>query len=126
MRSRPTRLAVAAVLWPLLAPAPAAHAQGAGLPFGIPAELLRPISFSWGGPLDGAAKALADRIGYGFASGDALGAPVPAGLPPIEGSLNVVNTSAAEGAQLLGSQARGRAVVVVNPETRRIEVYRYG
>lgn len=126
MRSRRTLLAAATMLCPFLAPAPAVHAQGAGLPFGIPAELLRPISFSWTGSLDGAAKALADRIGYGFASGDALGAPVPAGLPSIEVSINVVNTPAADVAQLLGNFVRGRAVVVVNPETRKIEVYRHG
>lgn len=114
------------MLWPLMGPIPSGHAQNAGTPFMIPAELLRPISFSWNGSLDGAAKALADRIGYGFASSDALGAPVRAGLPAIEVSIKVVNTSAAEMAQLLGSQARGRAVVVVNPETRRIEVYRHG
>ena len=30
----------------------------------IPAELRRPVTWSWSGPLDAGAKVLADRIGY--------------------------------------------------------------
>ncbi len=125
MRSHRILLAAAVLGCLSVLPVPG-FTQPPGAPFALPPELLRPIAFAWTGTLDEAAKALADRIGYGFGSGDALGAPVPAGKASIEVSINVANTTAAEVAQLLSEQARGRAVLVVNPATRRIEVYRYG
>lgn len=125
MRERRALLA-AALLGGMCGSAPPVRAQAPGGPFALPPELVRPIAFAWTGTLDDAAEALAGRIGWGFATGDALGDPVPPGKPPIEVSVPPVTATAAEVARLLGEQARGRAVVVVNPATRRIEVYRYG
>lgn len=107
----------------MLASASAGHAQTGNSPFPVPAELLGPVTFAWTGPLDDAARDLAGRVGYGFASVGMLGGPLPAGAERIEVSVNLVNTSVVDVAQRLGDQSGGRAVVVIDPERREVRVH---
>lgn len=107
----------------VMAPVGPGRAQTGDSPFPVPAELLRPVTFAWTGSLDNAARDLAGRIGYGFASLGIQGGPLPAGTEPVEVSVNLVNTSVADVVQRLGQQARGRAVVLIDPDRREVRVY---
>ncbi len=99
------------------------RAQSGGSPFPVPAELLRPVTFAWSGSLDDAARNLAGRIGYSFASVGMLGGPIPAGTERIEVLVSLVNTSVMDVVQRLGSQSGGRAVVLIDPERRELRVH---
>ncbi len=64
------------------------RARAAAVPVALPPELLRRISFSYSGTLDGAAEALASRIGYGCIP---LDAPPSPGTWPVGVSIEATN-----------------------------------
>lgn len=86
----------------------------------VPAELQRPVSAAMAGTLDGAAQALAERVGYRFASNATPSTmPVPVTLPGQP--LPVIDLF-----RTLGAQAGQRADVVVNADHRQVEVRYHG
>lgn len=89
-----------------LAPAPAV----------IPAELRRPESFVWSGPIDAGAKALADRIGY------RLVVFAPAQPIPVLVSVNMRDVPIIELFEALGTSAGRQATVIVDPDHRQVQV----
>ena len=82
----------------------------------IPAELQRPESFAWSGPIDVGAKTLADRIGYQVV----VSKPNPAA--PVVVSVNMTNVRILDLFEALGTSAGTQATVVVNPDHRQIQV----
>ena len=86
----------------------------------VPAELQRPMVAPPAGSLDEAARMLARRVGYRFASNAAPGAaPVPVVLPGQP-------TPLIDLFRALGDQAGQRAEVVVNADQRQVEVRHRG
>jgi len=86
----------------------------------VPAELQRPVTAALTGSLDGAAQALAERVGYQFASNaTASTVPVPVALPGQAMPL-------IDAFRSLGAQAGQRADVVVNADRRQVEVRYHG
>ena len=86
----------------------------------VPAELQRPVVAQAASSLDEAARMLARRVGYRFASNAALGAaPVPVVLPGQP-------TPLIDLFRALGDQAGQRAEVVVNADQRQVEVRHRG
>ena len=82
----------------------------------VPAELQRPVVAPLAGSLDDAARMLATRVGYRFASNAAPGAaPLPVALPGQP-------TPLIDLFRALGDQAGQRAEVVVNADQRQVEV----
>ena len=102
-----------------------AAAEAAGLPSAagepepVPAELLQRVDFSWTGPLDAAARALAALAGYELrVSGEAAG--------PVVVSLREEATPLISVLRSAGLQAGGRATLRVDPVRRLIEVIHGG
>ena len=82
----------------------------------IPAELQRPETFAWSGPIDAGAKALADRIGY------RLIVTAPAKPAPVLVSVNMRNVRILDLFEALGTSAGAQATVIVDPDHRLIQV----
>ena len=86
----------------------------------VPAELQRPVVAPPVGSLDEAARMLARRVGYRFASNAVPGAaPLPVALPGQP-------TPLIDLFRALGDQAGQRAEVVVNADQRQVEVRYHG
>ncbi len=86
----------------------------------VPAELQRPVSAALTGSLDGAAQALAERVGYRFSSNAKPGTvPVQVALPAR--AMPVIDLF-----RTLGTQAGQRADVLVNADLRQVEVRYHG
>lgn len=84
-----------------------------------PSELQKPIVWRWSGPMDQAAKALADRIGWSYA---APGPDAPA-MPTITVDAN--GTSILDVFRSIGTQAGNRATLLVDPDRRIVQVQRH-
>jgi defect-in-organelle-trafficking protein DotD len=82
----------------------------------VAAELDRPVSMSWNGPLDAGVKTIADRVGYQVM----VTGPQPAG--PLRVAVNVTNVTALVALQALGNAAGTAATVVVDPQHHLVEV----
>jgi hypothetical protein len=89
----------------------ASHAGG-GV---VPSELQKPVSLTWSGPLDEAAKALAEQVGYRFVTTGPVAAPIPV-------SINAQNQPIVELFRALGAQAGSRATVAVDAQSHTVEV----
>lgn len=86
----------------------------------VPDELNRPIVWRFDGPLDAAAKAIAERVGYSYAP------PVtdmPAAIPNV--SVNVNGSPVIDVLRSLGTQAGNRATLFVDPIHRIVQVRRH-
>lgn len=119
MLSRRAVLLLAAAL------APGGRAVAQTSPLALPSEVSRPIAFSWSGPVEGAIRALAARLGYATWTGTATGLPVPDPAPVVNVSVGVGSASAAEIVEILNRQSRDRAVIVLDPDQRSIGVVYY-
>ena len=84
-----------------------------------PAELHKPIVWRWSGPMDQAAKALADKIGWSYA---APGPDAPA-MPVV--SVDANGASILDVFRSIGTQAGSRATLLVDPDRRIIQVQRH-
>lgn len=82
----------------------------------VPAELQRPVSAALTGSLDQAARVLAERVGYGFASN------ATAGTAPVQVSLSGQPAPVIDLFRSLGAQAGQRADVLVDADRRVVEV----
>lgn len=82
----------------------------------VAAELDRPVSLTWNGPLDDGVKSLADRIGYQTT------VTGPQTTKPLPVSINLSNVTALAAFQALGGAAGTAATVVVDPQHHRVEV----
>ncbi len=82
----------------------------------VPAELQRPQSFTWSGPIDIGAKTLADRIGY------RLLVTAPAGAVPVIVAVNLADVPALDLFKALGAAAGTQATVLVDPDRHQVEV----
>ena len=82
----------------------------------MPAELLRPQSFAWSGPIDVGAKALADRIGY------RLVVTAPDAAAPITVAVNLADVPVIELFKALGAAAGTQATVIVDPDHHQVQV----
>ncbi len=82
----------------------------------VPAELNRPDSFAWSGPLDAGAKALADRIGY------RLVISLPPNPQPIVVAVDRRGVRILDIFEALGQAAGARATVIVDPDHRQVDV----
>ncbi len=80
------------------------------------AELERPVSLAWSGPIDQGVKALADRIGYQIAI---TAPPNPA---PIQVAVNMTDVPILDLFEAMGTAAGTSATVVVDPDHHRVEV----
>ena len=85
----------------------------------VPPELQRQVSLTWSGPLDQAAKALADQVGYRFVSTGPTS-------PPIAVSIAAQNQPIVEMFRSLGSQAGTHATLTVDAENHQVEVRHNG
>jgi DotD protein len=94
--------------------------------FPTPQGVQQSLSFSWSGPLDGAARALAAQLGYTAWTTMASGLPIPRPPPSVDVLINVNDVSAADIVVLMNQQAESRAVIVLDPEKRFIQVVYYG
>ena len=88
----------------------------ASAPVIVPAELRRPVTLAWSGPLDDGAKALADRIGY------RLVVTKPDNAQPIDVAVDRRDVPILELFEALGTSAGVQATVVVDPDHRQVEV----
>ncbi|WP_090567714.1 DotD/TraH family lipoprotein [Belnapia rosea] len=84
-----------------------------------PSELQKPIVWRWSGPMDQAAKALADRIGWSYA---APGPDAPA-MPTVTVDAN--GTTVLDVFRSIGTQAGNRATLLVDPDRRIVQVQRH-
>ncbi len=82
----------------------------------IPAELRRPVTWSWSGPLDAGAKVLADRIGYRLVVTAAPGAA------PVEVAVAMQDARILDLFEALGTAAGVQATVIVDPDHHQVEV----
>jgi defect-in-organelle-trafficking protein DotD len=82
----------------------------------LPAELRRPVTFAWSGPIDAGAKALADRIGY------RLVITRPSNAPPVDVAVNMTDVPIVRLFEALGEAAGSRATVIVTPNLRQVDV----
>lgn len=82
----------------------------------VPAELQRPETFAWSGPIDVGIKALADRIGY------RLIVTTPEKAIPVIVSVNMSNVRILDLFEALGTSAGTQATVVVDPDHRQVQV----
>lgn len=80
------------------------------------AELERPVSLAWSGPIDQGVKALADRIGYQVA----ISAPANPRL--IQVAVNMTDVPILDLFEAMGTAAGTSATVVVDPDHHRVEV----
>ena len=86
----------------------------------VAAELQRPVSLAWTGPLDQGVKALADRIGYRFV------VTGPANPAPVEVGVDMTGVPIIDLFRAMGLAAGSNATVVVDPRHRRVEVQHHG
>lgn len=82
----------------------------------VPAELRRPVTWSWTGPLDAGAKVLADRIGY------RLVVTASAGAAPVNVAVAMQDRPILDLFEALGNAAGTQATVIVDPDHRQVEV----
>lgn len=82
----------------------------------VPAELQRPLSFAWVGPIDTGVKALADRIGY------KLVVSKPANPAPITVGVSMTDASAIDLFRAMGEAAGNQATVIVDPDHQQVLV----
>lgn len=83
------------------------------------AELERPVSRAWSGPLDQGVKALADRIGYRFTSTGPHAVPVAV-------AVNMTNVPILDLFRAMGVAAGTSATVVLDPDQHQVEVQHHG
>ena len=86
----------------------------------VPAELQRPVMAPLAGSLDDAARMLAARVGYRFASN-----AVP-GAEPVQVAVPGEPTPLIDLFRALGAQAGQRSDVSVNADLRQVEVRYHG
>lgn len=86
------------------------------LPAPVPAELQRPVTWAWSGPLDAGVKVLADRVGYRLV----VTASPEAAL--IDVAVSQRNARILDLFEALGTAAGTRATVIVDPDHRQVEV----
>ena len=80
------------------------------------AELNRPVSFAWNGPLDAGVRTLADQIGYHVTvTGPSSGKPVAV-------AVKLSNVDVLAAFQALGNAAGASATVLVDPNHHVVEV----
>lgn len=84
----------------------------------VPAELQRPETFAWSGPIDIGAKALADKVGYRLVVTQTIAGP----SQPILVSVNMANARLVDDFEALGTAAGPRATVIVDPLRHTVEV----
>ena len=84
----------------------------------VPAELQRPETFAWSGPIDIGAKALADKVGYRLVVTQTIAGP----SQPILVSVNMANARIVDAFEALGTAAGPRATVIVDPDRHTVEV----
>lgn len=82
----------------------------------VPAELQRPETFAWTGPIDAGAKVLADRIGYRLV---VTASEKPA---PVLVSVNMRDVPVISLFEALGTAAGTQATVIVDPDHHQVEV----
>lgn len=82
----------------------------------VAAELQRPLTFAWAGPIDTGVKALANRIGY------RLVVTAPQDALPIIVSINMTNASALDLFKAIGNSAGTQATVIVDPDHHQVQV----
>jgi defect in organelle trafficking protein DotD len=82
----------------------------------VPAELNRPINFTWHGPLDEGVRRLADRVGY------RVSVTAPQNSRPLVVWVNVSNVTALDAFHALGNAAGSGATVIVSPQYQLVEV----
>ncbi len=80
------------------------------------AELERPVSLAWSGPIDQGVKALADCIGYQVAIS------APANPRPIQVAVDMTDVPILDLFEAMGTAAGTSATVVVDPDHHRVEV----
>ena len=100
----------------------AAPGRAHAVPFALPPGLLRRISFSYAGTLDGAAEAFAGRIGYACIP---LGTSTLADTGPVEVSVEAVDSPAHEVWRQINGQVPGRTLVI-HPDVGTVEVCHKG
>lgn len=90
---------------------------GPGTSFRLPmaAELKRPVSLTWSGPIDQGVKALTDRIGYRFYSTGPNSVPIAV-------AVNLTDVPILDVFQAMGEAAGTNATVVVDPDHHQVEV----
>lgn len=86
------------------------------LPAPVPAELQRPMTWAWSGPLDAGVKVLADRVGY------RLVVTASPGTAPVEVAVSRRDARLLDLFEALGTAAGTRATVIVDPDHRQVEV----
>lgn len=79
------------------------------------AELERPVSLAWSGPIDQGVKALADRIGYRFYSTGPHAVPIAV-------AVNMTDVPILDLFKAMGDAAGTSATVVVDPDHHQVEV----
>lgn len=84
-----------------------------------PAELNKPIVWRWSGPMDQAAKAIAEKVGWSYA------APGPDAPPMPAVTVDANGTSVLDVLRSIGTQAGDRATLLVDPDRRIIQVQRH-
>ena len=82
----------------------------------VAAELQRPLTFAWAGPIDTGVKTLADRIGY------RLVVTAPQNAVPVIVAVNMTNVSAIDLFRALGVAAGSQATVIVDPDHHQVQV----
>ena len=82
----------------------------------IPAELQRPVTWAWSGPLDAGVKALADHVGY------RLVVTASSGTAPVNVAVNMQDVRILDLFEALGNAAGAQATVIVDPDHRQVEV----
>lgn len=95
------------------------YATRAGERPAVPAELRRPLTWRWSGPLDEAGRIVAAHIGYSFtAPGDGPALPVVRVAAKDAAALDVLKD--------IGAQVGAAATVAVDPQRRVVEVRQNG
>ncbi len=82
----------------------------------VAAELQRPLTFTWAGPIDTGVKALADRIGYRLVS------TAPRDAIPVIVSVSMTDASALDLFKAIGNSAGTQATVIVDPDHHQVQV----
>jgi defect-in-organelle-trafficking protein DotD len=82
----------------------------------VTAELQRPLTFAWAGPIDMGVKTLTDRIGY------RLVVTAPENAVPVIVAVNMTDASALDLFKALGAAAGTRATVIVDPDHHQVQV----
>ena len=90
--------------------------EKADIPRLVPAELLKPVTLDWIGPLDGLAKVLAARAGFSFSTS---GTPPPR---PVIIDVASRKTPLIEVLRDAGLQAGRAGALVVDAQSRKIRV----